>query len=90
MQAASAICDGVFSGKNGEGEGVAEEGSGVLLWRSKTYATLVKIGMVDVRDYGMMETVAVVGDEEEMQDGEGRRRNEEMQVDGDDSIRHTK
>ena len=55
---------------NSEGGGgvVAEAGNGVLPWRSKTCAILGKIGIVGVRDSGMVEMLAVGRDVLEIQD----------------------
>ena len=47
---------------------VAEAGNGVLPWRSKTCAILGKIGIVGVRDSGMVEMLAVGRDVLEIQD----------------------
>ena len=46
--------------------------------------------MVGVRDSGTMETVVMGGDTEEMQDYGGKIREEDIQVDEGDSIRHTR
>ena len=46
--------------------------------------------MVGVRDSGTMDTVVVGGYTEEMQDDGGQLRDEYMQVDDGDRIRHTR
>ena len=46
--------------------------------------------MMGVRDSGTMETVVMGGYTEEMQEYGGRIREEDMQVDEGDSIRHTR
>ena len=48
------------------------------------------MGIVGVRYFETMEMVSVVRDSSEMQDDEGWLREEEIQVDEDDSIRHAR
>ena len=64
-------------------------GDGVPPWRSKTCAMSGKMGIVCVRYYGMMETVAVGRYTPEMQESGEWLREEDMHVDKDGSTKHT-